>query len=483
MEANLGVSMAIQPPNAEEIQSIIEVRLASRTKGLEESISVDWRDGRLAMPVVSMPIDMTFYNPNTRRIQAQRAVDPTREEELLRDPFSAKSQNYLDDLLKWDPARPGRVDPAFDKLKDDLAKHGQDEPGLMTRAGLLINGNTRRAALKALGKENIRVGVLPTDTSRADLDALELTLQLRKTYKRDYSFVNELLAIRAEVDKGVPESQILKAFRMKRQRLERSIWLLEFINDAIRRSAVLLDDGTSASLHQYDFERDQGQLEELYRAWHKQNKTDPDKAQLLREARLAAVALDFAKTDLRVMDPSFFEKYVRPSVVESDLPLVPTEETRGIPGLPDVVLPEVPQTLRELKSYTTSILQARAIAGASSAERPIPEFASGRLERARRVFDDARKRAGATAELRRRRSGPADKVLEAGDALDEAAAALADAQAADSLDVDALEDALESLQQALARLSQLLSRIPDDDKDQGFAWVEAAVNLVPDGEG
>lgn len=475
--------MGIEPPNSEEIKSVVEQRLASRKSGLEESVSIDWRDDRVSMPVVSMRVDMTYYNPNTRRIQAQRGIDPIREKALLEDPFSDVSQAYLEELLQWDPARPGTLDPAFEKLKEDLELHGQDDPGLMTRGGLLINGNTRRAALRALGKENIRVGVLPPDTGRADLDALELSLQLRRSLKRDYSFVNELLAIRAEVDKGVLTAQILKAFRMKQERFERSLWLLDFINEAIERSVTSMPDGRQVSLRQFDFERDQGQLEELYRSWHTLNKTDSEKASLLRETRLIGVVLDFAKTDLRVMDDGFFEKYVKPRLDADVLPHVEEEAPKAIPGLPDVPLPQESIDIRQLRDLGDQVLKAEALKKHASIESPTPEDATKLWSHVRTAYEEGRTRAGASIELRRKGTGPADKVLEAGDLLDAAVEALNEAQAANALDVEALEDSLENLRKSLTRLAQLLHRVPNEFKDEGFAWVEAAVNAAPAEEG
>jgi hypothetical protein len=475
--------MDFEPPNAADISRIVDKRLASRGLGIEESVAIDWREGKLSIPVISMPLELTYFNPNTRRIQAQRGIDPPRQLVLEEQPFSDVGQEYLEELLQWDPARPGTIDPAFEKLKEDLAIHGQDEPGLMTRSGLLINGNTRRAALKSLGKENIRVGVLPPDTGRSDLDALELSLQLRKTLKRDYSFVNELLAIRAEVDKGVPTAQILRAFRMKQERFERSLWLLDFINEAIERSKTQAPDDSGVSLRQFDFERDQGQLEELYRAWHNLNKTDPDKAAILRETRLLGVVLDFAKTDLRVMDESFFEKYVIPRLDPSDLPAPPDQAPKSVPGLPDVLLPAEAPGLNQVRTLSSQVLKAAALKKHGSPEAPAPEDATSLLSRVRRSYEEGRTRAGASAELRRKGAGPADKVLEAGDALDSAAEALTAAQAVDSLDVEALEDALENLRKSLIRLAQLLDRIPEDRKDAGFAWMIAAANAAPGAEG
>lgn len=472
--------MSLEPPNSREIQEIVEKRLRT-LDGLQESVTVDWRDKKLSLPVISMPIGLVFYNPNTRRVQAQRSIDPDRERELQSNPFSDESQGYLDELLRWDPASPGKVDPAFEKLKDDLQEHGQDEPGLLTRAGVLINGNTRRAALRSLGREHIRVGILPEDASRADIDALELSLQLRRSLKRDYSFVNGLLAVAEEVRRGTQPTQILRAFRMKQERLDRSIWLLNFIDDAIRRSSSSVAGGLqNAALRRFDFERDQGQLEELYRAWSTLNRSDPSKAEVLRETRLIAVVLDFAKTDLRVMDEKFFELYAEAKLPSDLLPGQVAITPGAVPGLPDVQLPAEPETLRKVRTVADAVLKAAAREKVATVDTPMPMDSAKVLSDVRQVFQEARTKAGASAELRRKAISPSERILEAGDAIDAACVALHEARAMNALDVPALEDALEILRKSMTRLAQLLSRVPDDTKDVGFNWLEAAVNASPE---
>src|ERR1017187_4321629 len=127
-----------------------------------------------------MPVDLLHYNPDTHRIRAQRSINPALERDLETDPFGESGQNYLHQLLMGDPTDPSKTDQSFTALKDDLREHGQSEPGIITRAGVLINGNTRQAALKELGEKHIRVGVLPPDAGFDDLQSIELSLQLRK---------------------------------------------------------------------------------------------------------------------------------------------------------------------------------------------------------------------------------------------------------------------------------------------------------------
>jgi hypothetical protein len=212
-----GLMLAKTPPNAAEISDIIKVRLAAleEHKDARETVSIEWRGSTLHVPVISMPVDLVSYNPDTHRIRAQRSTDVTGAQALDNHPWGSAAQSYLHRLLMGDPAEPSKIDPSFNALKEDLREHGQNEPGIVTRAGVLINGNTRRAALKELGHEHIRVGVLPPDAGSEDIQGIELSLQLRKDHRRDYSFMNFLLAIDERVDAGLPSTVIQKNFRIK----------------------------------------------------------------------------------------------------------------------------------------------------------------------------------------------------------------------------------------------------------------------------
>ncbi|NED80044.1 hypothetical protein G3I76_08015, partial [Streptomyces sp. SID11233] len=80
------------------------------------------------------------------------------------------------ELLRALPSDPGKPDPAFETLKKDLEEFGQNDPGLVTHHGVLVNGNTRAAALRAIRATSIRVGVLPASFTSRDVSAVELAL-------------------------------------------------------------------------------------------------------------------------------------------------------------------------------------------------------------------------------------------------------------------------------------------------------------------
>lgn len=467
--------MDIFPPNGPEIERQIGSRLENVDVGAEMQAQIEWREQKRTVPVLPLPLDLLYFNPNTRRIRAQLTVDPSRYSALQAEPFSDGAQAYLRDLLKWDPASPGKIDPSFERLKEDLKEFGQDEEGIVTRQGVLINGNTRAVALKELGKKHIRVAVLPSDATLADIEALELSLQLRKTHKREYSFVNGLMAIREEKDRKTPKEQILRAFRMKTDRYERSLWLYDFIQEAVSRSAVV-HDGKTHSVATYYFERDQGQLEELYRDWKKLHEQDPEKAALLRESRLLGVIMQRAKTDLRVMDGNFFETYVLPTLPAELRPDVAAATPKRLPGLTDVVVDEESPALLQVKALTDRALKAEALRRSSDGDATSPSEQDF-LKRLGDVYLNASRRAGADKDLRQKALGPAGRVKVAADALEDAARAAQDSRTSGSLDISELEDALEQLRRSVILLAQEGSRLPDDEKDIGFAWLKASANL------
>ena len=101
----------------------------------------------------------------------------------------------------------------FQSLKQELLDLGQQEPGLITRDGLLVNGNTRCAALMELQKEGkisgatIDVAVLPSSVTSHEITDIEIRLQMVRLTHQDYSFSNSLLMMRKYLNTGKTEKK------------------------------------------------------------------------------------------------------------------------------------------------------------------------------------------------------------------------------------------------------------------------------------
>ncbi len=462
----------LQPPNAEDVRRVVEERLAALdgSSGIQETVTVEWRGQQRALPVISMPVELLSYNPATHRVRAQRSLDPARDRDLDSEPFGIAGQAYLHHLLMGDPADPSRTDPAFDALKEDLRQHGQSDPGIITRDGVLINGNTRRAALKVLGQEHIRVGVLPPDAGHDDRQSIELSLQLRKDHRRDYSFMNFLLALDERVAAGRPAADIQSDFRIKASTFERSRWILAFVREAIERSQVTGAGGAQVSMRLVDFESDQGKLEELHRAYTALKAKAPDEAEALREQRLLAIALGKSKTDVRLIDPDFTDRYMK--TVPPSQAAQPAAAIK-IPGT-SITAAAPSQKVQALRALTDEALRARAVELAPGAVTPESlTKANASLRKLETALDGALTQAGKQGRVIKKRFAAADRLSDANEDLELSLAAVAEARSTGNFDPDDLEEVLLALKRNIGKLAQLVARGPQGT-GEGVAWLRAA---------
>lgn len=170
----------------------IETALAARlqkTSAEQHSHPLVWRGSERYFPVIELPLDAAVLNAESHRIRAE--LEAPEFDFVRKEPTSERAQQTLAELWKTAHRK-------FDKLKEDLAVKGQEEPGVITRAGVLINGNTRLVALRELqdaDRQFIRVAVVDADATPFELAQMELRLQVRDPLRDAYKLSNELLFI------------------------------------------------------------------------------------------------------------------------------------------------------------------------------------------------------------------------------------------------------------------------------------------------
>lgn len=459
------------PPKGNEIKALIDQRLRQAMSEGGAKITIDWRGEPRHLYVISMPVDMLYFNPDTHRIRAQRTLDPERDQAIDEAPWESVAQEYLHDLLRQRPSNPDQTDPDYAALKDELDDVGQREPGIVSPHGILVDGNTRAAALIDLGVPNIRVGVLPEDTSRQDVNAVELSLQLRKDQRRDYSYINRLIAIDEELEGGRSEADVAKSFNIKLATLQQDRWVYRQILNAIDRSKT--EDG--ASLRLIDFEQHQEKLRELHRDFAKLAKTDPDAAKRLLQSRLAMVLLDYPKTSLRLVEEDFHSRYLEARLSADLRPIVPRSSEVSVPGIPGAVLPAPSDDSAAAEALTGLLLTAKAIAANGKDLRPEEVArASSVMKKARETFDTAVKLAGQNAELIKRQTAVPERLTDAADYVVQCANEFAEAKAKRALDYEAFDDALIVLRESLEGLARQAGRT-FSTPGEGVAWLLDAV--------
>lgn len=457
------------PPQANEIRALVASRLTEAELENGEKVTVDYRGSQKHLYVITMPVDLLYFNPDTHRVRAQRTSDPHRDAVLTSDPWGAEGQAYLKDLLSWRPSAPGQIDPDYEQLKDELKTFGQREPGVITRDGILANGNTRCAALRDLGVQDIRVGVLPETSTWDDINRVELSLQLRRDKRREYSYMNRLITVDEQIASGRKEEDVARDFNVKTATLQKDRWVFGLIKDAIERSKTT--EGAALSLA--DFEEHQEKLRELSRDYFKLKQAgNPEAAERLKESRLQMVILNYAKTSLRLADEDFHEDFLKSRLPESLQPKATASTSVAIPGLPGVEVTDSSTATKEVAAVTDMLLKASAIQKSADPEAPPEQLKASAetLKAARDAFETAVELAGRNELLKKKQSAVPNRLSDAAEYINQAVSEFASARATGVLDEEAFDDALASLRESLARLARQAARAFDTPGD-GVAWL------------
>ncbi|MFI6344418.1 hypothetical protein [Streptomyces sp. NPDC050560] len=463
------------PPNAAEFRERVKKKLeeAKAAGGTRETVNVAWNEQQINVEVIDLPLGDLYLNPGTHRIRAQRGNEPAKDAALRDTPWDVRSQEYLTHLLRAKPKNTGERDPEFDRLKQSLEDFGQSDPGLVTYDGVLVDGNTRAAAMREIGMQSMRVGVLPESFTWADVNAVELARQLRDDVRRDYTYINRLLAMEEQAALGRTPEQIAKAFRTTTARYYQERWILTTIREQIDRSS----SKGGAQLRLSDWEDAQERLRELHRLYEKLASVDRDQAETIKELRLAAIVLEFSKTDVRHIDSVFVKKdYLvkkLPDALRAGAPAA--VGTVSIPGL-EVELPSSSSAVSAARELGDRVLRARAVIQAKGPETTDADRADQQdvLDEVRDAFDKAIDDAGRDARLRKRKQAAPARLAEACANIDQCVQDFVQARASASLDEEAFDEAVLALKKSMTRLAQQAGRGTTHPGD-GVTWLMQAV--------
>ena len=274
-------------------------------------------DQRQLLDVITIGVDEVLLNPQSHRIRAQLQDDPAWRE-LKKDPFSEAAQRTIERHV-----RDARGADEFQGLKDSLLEDGQNQPGVMTHTGLLINANTRAVALRDVEdhrRRDLRVAVLPPTVKPEELTLLELRLQMQKDLKVDYTFTNELLFIEElSTDRALSPKVIARELRIHPDNpnkgaaeIEASLQYLDLIRIMQRTPSSPLP------LRFFDAIKRE-QLRDLHRARIGLMQTNPARAQAHLENFLLSVAVGIkAVHEIRQVDADFMTDYMLPQLEEED---------------------------------------------------------------------------------------------------------------------------------------------------------------------
>jgi len=346
-----------------------------------ERIPVPWQDTMKTFPVIKISLDSVLLNPRSHRIRSQLESHPHRQL-VLESPFSEESQEVITAVL--------RETEGFERLKINLTEEDQREAGVVTRAGLLVNGNTRAAALRDIDKKYIRVAVLPGDATQEEIDELELRLQMKQDLKQDYTFTNELLFVdelitrynrsheQIALDLRWAASRSQKELNQGKDRVCQSVRILSLIRQ--------IQELSGQKLRLTEFDEKKQVLIEIDGDYQQARGVDPEKAAKVRDTTMIGVLVGLGYRELREIDERFLENYLVPALSEDKLlgryvDALTTEQQseEDLPGL-EVLPPQAQESERGPG------LLLRLVAASANDERV--ELPTGDAERVTLPRDD-----------------------------------------------------------------------------------------------
>lgn len=276
---------------------------------LQPTYRVVWGERVEELPVIDLTLDAVRLNHESHRIKANLESHAQREV-VLNDPHSEEAQDIIAQVLRSSSDN-------FAALKSNLEQDNQREPGVITRAGVLINANRRAVALRDLHRQHIRVGVLPSDVGIIEHESIEVSLQMAADYREDYTFTNELLFVEDLVNQhGLPYPRVARVLgwapsesesdlKTGGEEVARHIRMLAHLRDLQDRAK---EHGTTVNL--VDFDDKKTSLLELDEFLvEQQNQDSPstsrDNAKYLRLCAMMLSHRDLGYKPLRLMDDEF----------------------------------------------------------------------------------------------------------------------------------------------------------------------------------
>ena len=288
--------------------------------GTHDTWPIPWKGATKPFPLITMALENLVLNHRNHRIRAQLEGGSDGLREALAQPDGDEAQEYIAIIILEEFDH-------FDDLSADLDRIGQNVPGVVTRAGVIVNGNRRAVALRELGRKWMLVAVLPPGVSSNDMDDLEWDLQLLKELREDYTFTNQLIAIneRLEIRAESPEDIGLRMgwARSKKEadlkkgaaQVERAIRVLSTIRD--------LQDLSKHKSHTLPlpyFDDKQQSLEELDGQLLSLADEGADLATIesVRNLRLVGMLAGLTKLQLRKIKADFSDEFLVPRLADED---------------------------------------------------------------------------------------------------------------------------------------------------------------------
>lgn len=190
----------------------------------------EYRGRLVPLTIYRIPLEFLTYNLENGRFAADKLAKEARLGRKLNPNEKEDIETIRKLLLEKEPEK-------TEQLMEDLKRIGQVNPGLITVAGNVINGNRRMAILSELRKKTgdekygyLFLGILPKGADKKDVWIVESKIQFGQEFRVNYSAVNRLLKIRDAIqNRDMTEQEVANALSMNSEDVKKDLSRLEII--------------------------------------------------------------------------------------------------------------------------------------------------------------------------------------------------------------------------------------------------------------
>jgi hypothetical protein len=180
------------------IQKIQEV-LKQEIFGKQE---IPWQEKLVSMNAYKIPLKCLVYNKYNGRILSR--TESLERQKYKIDIESKEGMKIIEKLL-WD-SKP----EANKNTQRSIQQYGQEKVGIITRDGIIIDGNRRAMILNKINKDYFKAVVLPVtlEENPIEIEKLETSFQMGEDKKLDYNPIEKYLKTKKLIKRGISIKKI-----------------------------------------------------------------------------------------------------------------------------------------------------------------------------------------------------------------------------------------------------------------------------------
>lgn len=189
-------------------------------------VDIPWEDNLVPMPVYKIPLEYLVYNKYNGRILSRTKSLERQDHEINAE--SEEGRKLIEELLmNSNPSRNKQTFESIDKL-------GQEKVGIITRDGIIIDGNRRAMLLRRSGKfDYFKTVVLDVtlEENPLEIEKLETTYQMGEDEKLGYNATEKYLKAKGLNERGVAVGKIADWMGENKSKIEEYLSVMEIMND------------------------------------------------------------------------------------------------------------------------------------------------------------------------------------------------------------------------------------------------------------